>query len=136
MHDDYCSPTPNLLPRTLLRRTFIAGRAVTITAPPPHCPRCVPLYRCTAGHPKGVMLSHANLMYQVCSLSFFLDVHPGESVLSLLPPWHIYERTCSYFVLARGLKQVRPPGECPHTYLCSMYLYRHAPACLPACLPA
>lgn len=60
----------------------------------------------TTGHPKGVMLSHANLMYQVASLSFFLDIRPGESVLSLLPPWHIYERTCSYFVLSRGLKQV------------------------------
>ncbi|KXZ51078.1 hypothetical protein GPECTOR_14g62 [Gonium pectorale] len=60
----------------------------------------------TTGHPKGVMLSHANLSYQVRNLTHFLDVQPGERVLSLLPPWHIYERTCSYFVLSRGGHQV------------------------------
>ncbi|GLI62125.1 hypothetical protein VaNZ11_004661 [Volvox africanus] len=60
----------------------------------------------TTGHPKGVMLTHANLSYQVRNLSHFLAVQPGDRVLSLLPPWHIYERTCSYFVLSRGGQQV------------------------------
>ncbi|GLC36919.1 hypothetical protein PLESTB_000178300 [Pleodorina starrii] len=60
----------------------------------------------TTGHPKGVMLSHANLTYQVNNLSHFLAVQPGDRVLSLLPPWHIYERTCSYFVLGSGGHQV------------------------------
>ncbi|EFJ49638.1 hypothetical protein VOLCADRAFT_120723 [Volvox carteri f. nagariensis] len=60
----------------------------------------------TTGHPKGVMLTHGNLTYQVRNLSYFLAVQPGDRVLSLLPPWHIYERTCSYFVLSRGGQQV------------------------------
>ncbi|KAG2429023.1 hypothetical protein HXX76_011265 [Chlamydomonas incerta] len=60
----------------------------------------------TTGHPKGVMLTHANLCYQVRHLTHFLQVRPGDSVLSLLPPWHIYERTCSYFVLSSGGHQV------------------------------
>lgn len=52
------------------------------------------------------MLTHANLAYQVRSLPAFLTVRPGERVLSLLPPWHIYERTCSYYVLSSGGHQV------------------------------
>lgn len=60
----------------------------------------------TTGHPKGVMLTHANLVYQVCALPYFIDLQPGQAVLSLLPPWHIYERTCSYLILSRGCRQV------------------------------
>ncbi len=52
------------------------------------------------------MLTHANLAYQVRQLPAFLTVRPGERVLSLLPPWHIYERTCSYYVLSSGGHQV------------------------------
>ena len=44
---------------------------------------------------------------QVDNLSYFMPVSAGESVLSLLPPWHIYERSASYYVLSRGAKQVR-----------------------------
>ena len=40
------------------------------------------------------MLSHANLCYQVNNLQHFLAVAPGQRTLSLLPPWHIYERAC------------------------------------------
>lgn len=53
------------------------------------------------------MLTHANLMYQVANLPYFIEISAGQSVLSLLPPWHIYERTCSYLVLSKGCKQVR-----------------------------
>ncbi|KAK9834180.1 hypothetical protein WJX81_006227 [Elliptochloris bilobata] len=60
----------------------------------------------TTGKPKGVMLTHANLVYQVANLSFFLRPAPGERTLSLLPPWHIYERAASYFCFACGVTQV------------------------------
>mmetsp|Transcript_25990 Transcript_25990/g.56652 ORF Transcript_25990/g.56652 Transcript_25990/m.56652 type:complete len:725 (+) Transcript_25990:195-2369(+) len=60
----------------------------------------------TSGHPKGVMLTHSNLMYQINNLSYFLPVHAGQSLLSLLPPWHIYERSASYYILSHGVKQV------------------------------
>ena len=51
------------------------------------------------------MLTHANLMYQVSNLSFFIRPLPGERTLSLLPPWHIYERAVGYFVFACGVTQ-------------------------------
>lgn len=60
----------------------------------------------TTGHPKAVMLSHSNLMYQVRTLSSAVPIKKGETCMSLLPPWHIYERTAGYFMLAHGLRQV------------------------------
>ena len=49
---------------------------------------------------------------QVDNLSYFMPVSAGESVLSLLPSWHIYERSASYYVLSRGAKQVRQGEDC------------------------
>lgn len=43
---------------------------------------------------QGVMLTHSNLLYQVNHLDNFLPVDAGDRTLSLLPPWHIYERAC------------------------------------------
>lgn len=60
----------------------------------------------TTGNPKGVMLTHSNLLYQLNNLNHFLQPVAGESSLSLLPPWHIYERSCGYFIYSCGLKQV------------------------------
>ncbi|MEO1591077.1 MAG: AMP-binding protein [Cyanobacteria bacterium J06632_22] len=60
----------------------------------------------TSGNPKGVMLSHANLLSQVagaCSVNSFV---PGQKVLSILPIWHCYERTFEYFVLSQGCSQM------------------------------
>lgn len=60
----------------------------------------------TTGNPKGVMLTHANIAYQINNLSYFLAVRPGECTLSLLPPWHIYERAVAYLLFSKGAKQV------------------------------
>eukprot|EP00877_Chromochloris_zofingiensis_P004131 jgi/Chrzof1/13719/Cz08g09130.t1 len=60
----------------------------------------------TTGHPKGVMLSHGNLMSQISNFDYFLKVQPGDSTLSLLPPWHIYQRTVAYFLFKCGAKEV------------------------------
>lgn len=32
-------------------------------------------------------------LLQLANLQYFLSPQPGEQALSLLPPWHIYERT-------------------------------------------
>ena len=55
---------------------------------------------------QGVMLSHANLNYQLNNLDFFLSPRAGDRSLSLLPPWHIYERSCGYFLYSRACTQV------------------------------
>ncbi|GMH32583.1 hypothetical protein BSKO_00417 [Bryopsis sp. KO-2023] len=60
----------------------------------------------TSGLPKGVMLTHANIMYQVNSFHYFLKISKGEQMLSLLPPWHIYERSVGYHVLSKGVSFV------------------------------
>lgn len=60
----------------------------------------------TTGKPKGVMLSHGNLMHQVVVFGTVLQPHPGDIVLSILPTWHVYERTVEYYLLSQGCTQV------------------------------
>jgi len=54
----------------------------------------------TTGTPKGVMLTHDNMMSQVRYLPFDLD--PGDRVLSILPVWHSYERVFEMVSVSRG----------------------------------
>jgi long-chain acyl-CoA synthetase len=54
----------------------------------------------TTGTPKGVMLTHDNMMSQVKHLPFHLD--PGDRVLSILPVWHSYERVFEMVSVSRG----------------------------------
>ncbi|PHV62260.1 long-chain fatty acid--CoA ligase [Cyanobacterium aponinum] len=56
----------------------------------------------TTGKPKGVMLSHRNLLHQVCHLDVILQPKKGDRILSILPSWHSYERAAEYFLLSRG----------------------------------
>ena len=60
----------------------------------------------TSGQPKGVMLSHRNLLSQVFGASAVVEPQPGEVVMSILPIWHCYERSFEYFILAHGCTQV------------------------------
>jgi len=60
----------------------------------------------TTGKPKGVMLSHSNLMHQVKNLRAIVQPQPGDIVLSILPTWHSYERSGEYFLLAQGCTQI------------------------------
>ena len=56
----------------------------------------------TTGKPKGAMLSHGNLIYQIRVLSSILPFQAGDRALSILPTWHAYERTCEYYLLSQG----------------------------------
>ncbi|XP_076916654.1 putative acyl-activating enzyme 16, chloroplastic [Bidens hawaiensis] len=60
----------------------------------------------TTGNPKGVMLTHNNLLHQVHNLFDVVPAVPGDRFLSLLPPWHAYERACEYFIFSLGIEQV------------------------------
>ncbi|NJR64448.1 MAG: long-chain fatty acid--CoA ligase [Leptolyngbyaceae cyanobacterium CRU_2_3] len=59
----------------------------------------------TSGRPKGVMLSHGNLISQVLAVRSVLHLQPGERVLSILPIWHSYERSFEYIVFSYGCTQ-------------------------------
>ncbi len=59
----------------------------------------------TTGQPKGVMLSHRNLLHQINTLGAVVQPEPGDQVLGILPSWHSFERTAEYFLLSRGCTQ-------------------------------
>lgn len=54
----------------------------------------------TTGTPKGVMLTHDNMLSQVRYLPF--DLTSGDRVLSILPVWHSYERVFEMVTISRG----------------------------------
>ena len=57
----------------------------------------------TTGTPKGVMLSHANIVANVLELSRVFDFDHKDSVLSLLPLSHIFERVAHYLMFYCGV---------------------------------
>lgn len=60
----------------------------------------------TTGKPKGVMLTHGNLLHQVNYIKTVFQPQPGDKILSILPSWHAYERAAEYFFLSQGGTQV------------------------------
>ncbi|KAJ6420859.1 hypothetical protein OIU84_028269 [Salix udensis] len=60
----------------------------------------------TTGNPKGVMLTHKNLLHQINNFWDTVPAQPGDRFLSMLPPWHAYERACEYFIFMHGTEQV------------------------------
>ena len=59
----------------------------------------------TTGNPKGVMLTHGNLMSNATAVLEYVPLHPTDGTLSYLPLSHIFERTCGQFaVLITGAK--------------------------------
>lgn len=67
----------------------------------------------TTGKPKGVMLTHENILFQLRNLPIHLA--PGDRTISILPIWHIFERifeifsmfygACTYYSSVRTLKE-------------------------------
>ena len=60
----------------------------------------------TTGKPKGVMLTHGNLLHQVNYIKTVFQPQPGDKLLSILPSWHAYERAAEYFFLSQGTTQI------------------------------
>lgn len=52
----------------------------------------------TTGRPKGVMLSHNNILTNAFAALHKLTVTPEDSFLSFLPLSHTFERTCGYYL--------------------------------------
>ncbi|MBN8704020.1 MAG: long-chain fatty acid--CoA ligase [Bacteroidetes bacterium] len=57
----------------------------------------------TTGNPKGVMLSHKNLVSQVKSVKKCMPIVPGDKALSFLPLNHVYERMLEYNYQSLGI---------------------------------
>lgn len=58
----------------------------------------------TTGNPKGVMLTHGNIMHVVHNTESLLTAKSGDNVLSFLPLCHIYERAVSMVYCYRSTK--------------------------------
>lgn len=94
------------------QRTFAGARA----RPPDGDPGSLAVLLFTSGttgHPKGVMLSHANLLHNVEAVEASFAFDPGDRFLSLLPLHHTFEATAGFLcplrigasvAVARGLK--------------------------------
>ena len=57
----------------------------------------------TTGDPKGVMLSHNNIVSNIKGVSPFLPLHSSQQVLSFLPLCHIFERVVVYVYISYGV---------------------------------
>ena len=57
----------------------------------------------TTGQPKGVMLSHTNLISNCLAIVPLIDAKPGERTISFLPLCHIFERTLTNAYLYIGM---------------------------------
>lgn len=57
----------------------------------------------TQGTPKGVMLSHANILSNVAACADALEVVAYDSSVSVLPMSHIYERMVCFLFMSTGI---------------------------------
>ncbi|HEX2616883.1 MAG TPA: AMP-binding protein, partial [Flavobacteriales bacterium] len=58
----------------------------------------------TTGRPKGVMLTHANILSNVEASAHRLPVAHGARTISFLPLCHIYERMLMYLYIHTGMR--------------------------------
>lgn len=61
----------------------------------------------TTGRPKGVQLTHANILSNAIAATDAVPVHPEDQLLSFLPLSHMFERTVGYYApMLHGAKVV------------------------------
>ncbi|MCX7031861.1 MAG: AMP-binding protein [Spirochaetes bacterium] len=56
----------------------------------------------TSGRPKGVILTHGNIMHNVTTMHTAIVPRPGMTWLSVLPVWSVFERIAEYCSLSFG----------------------------------
>ncbi len=65
----------------------------------------------SSGDPKGVVLSHRNLLGNVRQFSHMIDLKKGESILACLPLFHSFGSTVNlWFPILEGMRMVTHPS--------------------------
>lgn len=98
--DDEFADDPEAAVPTVSLETFLAA---TPEAPLPPGPRATDLAALvytsgTTGNPKGVMLTHRNILSNLRSVLVSLQPKSDDTLLSFLPLSHTFERTASYYM--------------------------------------
>ncbi|MGH9445969.1 MAG: AMP-dependent synthetase/ligase [Terriglobia bacterium] len=57
----------------------------------------------TTGRPKGVVLTHANIVSNIKATEPLFDFGPADRAISFLPLCHVFERTLEYFLFSHGV---------------------------------
>ena len=60
----------------------------------------------TTGVPKGVILTHKNIMYNVRELPEIIALSSDDIWVSILPSWHIFERAVEYLSVSVGCRTI------------------------------
>lgn len=60
----------------------------------------------TTGKPKGVVLTHANILHVIRSIPGVIAFDVRDVFLSILPAWHMFERIIEYAALSKGCRTV------------------------------
>lgn len=60
----------------------------------------------TTEDPKGVVLTHDNILSNVRTANMVFDFGQEDRFLSILPPWHVYERMMDYVAVCFGAEMV------------------------------
>lgn len=60
----------------------------------------------TTGKPKGVVLNHINMLYNLKVVPEIINLTHEDMWLSILPPWHVFERGVEYVSLSKGCTMV------------------------------
>ncbi|MBQ7126447.1 AMP-binding protein [bacterium] len=55
----------------------------------------------TTGNPKGVLLTHSNILSQMEGTDLGFKAIPGENTLQILPCWHAYEHIAQYYYFTK-----------------------------------
>ncbi len=88
----------------------LLGDPLRTTAALPESPAVLPYSSGTTGLPKGVVLTHRNLVANVLQIQCALGIGPGDATLAFLPYFHIYGMTVLMNLhLAFGGTQVTLP---------------------------
>src|SRR5690606_42128818 len=81
-----------------------------LAGPPREAPALILSASGTTGALKGVMRRHGNLLANAMSVIAYLQLGPGDSVLSVLPFYYAYGASVLHTHLASGARVVLAPN--------------------------